>query len=483
LPTRTSEQPERRQQLGVGTVQVLLAECLVFPFGLATSAYLGRTLGPQQFGLLAVALAVGDLVEWTLTSLFARATVQVIGESPDWRPVAASALRLQTAIGAIAAVAFLLIAGPLAAAMGEPSLATVLRLIALEFPILAAGVACRNVLTGRGQFRERAFSSALRWFARMVLVILLVNSGLALGGAVAGEILSAIVWLGLAFALAAVPVSAEIPPGAVRRLWQLARPMFILTLSLRVLDKAGVVALKLLGASAPEAGWYAAAQNFGIAPGLFAVSFSPLLLSALATTMRDHGLDAGRPLVRNGLRVTLGTMPFVAFGAGAAPEVVRLIYGPGYEPAARLAIPLLAGAMGAVLVSVASSMLAAADQATRISRLVWPVTAIAVVLLGLVVPSYGAMGAAIVIGASSVAGAVIVVEVVRRCWEVALPTGTLVRARAISAATLAAGLAWPAYGAWLIVKTMVFVTAIVAAFAVLGEFDYEVVVLAKKMIR
>jgi O-antigen/teichoic acid export membrane protein len=474
--------PERKQRLGVGTVQVLLAECLVFPLGLITAAYVGRALGPRDYGIFAVALATGDVIEWTMISLFSRATVQVVSEAVDWRAVAAAAFRLQTAIGVALGVSFFLTADLVARALGEPSIGWPLRVLALELPLLAAGIVTRNVLTGRGKYRERALSSALRLFARMVFVIVLVAAGFSIRGAIVGEVLSTVVWLAVVSLLARIPTTTPGPPDGNRRLWSLARPLFMLSLSLRVLDKVGVVALKMLGASAREAGWYAAAQNFGIAPGVFAVSFAPLLLSALATAVRGGNLEQGRPLVRNALRLVFGILPFVAFGAGAAPEVIHLIYGNGYEPAARLAIPLLGSAMGMAIVSVAGAILAAADEARRIVRLVWPVTVAALVALALVVPRYGAMGAAVVIGVASLTGAGILLETVRQVWGVGLPIGTFVRTVVVSAVTLFAGLAWPAYGGWIVVKTLVFVGGIVGALAVAGEFSKEDVQLAKGLL-
>src|SRR5262245_40188050 len=481
MMTTTVVTAERKQRLGMGTIQVLLAECLVFPLGLVVAAYVGRALGPRDYGIFAVALATGDLIEWTIVALFSRATVQVVSEAVDWHGIAAAALRLQTAIGLALGVVFFLTADAIAAVLGEPSMAWLLRVLALEQPLLAAGLTFRNVLTGRGKYQERAVSSALRLFARMVLVMALVGTGFTICGAIVGEVLSTVVWLGIVSAWARFPPLTPGPREGNRRLWELARPLFMLSLSLRALDKVGVVALKMLGASAPEAGWFAAAQNFGIAPGLFAISFAPLLLNALISAARGGNLAPGRPLVRNALRAVFGIVPFVAFGAGTAVEIVRLIYGPGYEPAARLAIPLPGCAVGMAIVSVAAAILAAADQARRVSRQVWPLTAAAIVLLAFVVPRYGAMGAAVVLGGASLLSATVVLETVRRCWGVGVPAGTVARTLLVSAITLAAGLAWPAHGVWIVVKTAVFLTGIVALLAALGEFTKEDVELAKRL--
>jgi O-antigen/teichoic acid export membrane protein len=472
-----------RQPLGRGALQVLLAESLVVPAGIITAAYLGRVLGPLEYGILAAALAVGDTLEWLLTAAFSRATIQVVSETDDWTRIAASTFRLKTGIGVALGALLWLTAGPIAGVLDAEIIAPSLRLLAFEIPLMAAGTACRNILTGRGQYRERAVASAIRWVSRRALIVILVQAGLGLYGAVLAKVLASLIWLITGFTFARVPVTAPGLPHGNTRLWRLVLPLFVMALSLRVLDKVGLLAVKSLGGSAAEAGWYAAAQNFALVPNLIAISFSPLLLGALTAAVRGGDLAAGRPLVRNGLRLALGLVPFAAFGAGAAPEIVNLIYGRGFEPAARLAIPLLGAAIGMTIVSLTAAMLAAADQAASATRLAWPVTLGAIIALWIVVPLYGAMGAAIVSGASALAGAAIMLAAVRRCWKVGPPIETCLRVFAVSALTLAAALTWPAYGGWLVLKALVGVVGIVASLAALGEFSRDDIRLALSLVQ
>jgi O-antigen/teichoic acid export membrane protein len=362
-------------------------------------------------------------------------------------------------------------------------MAPLLRLLALEIPIVAAGTACRNILTGSGQYRERAMTSAVRWLARLALVVFLVQLGLGVYGAVLAKVLASLVWLAVGFAFARVPVTAPQLAAGNSRLWSLVLPLFVMALSLRVLDKVGLLSVKALGGSATEAGWYAAAMNFALVPNLIAVSFSPLLLGALTAAVKSGDLTPGRPLVRNALRLALGLVPFAAFGASAAPEIIGLIYGPGYEPAARLAIPLLGASIGMTIVSLTGTMLAAADEAASATRLVWPVTVSAVVALWLVVPTFGAMGAAVVSGASALGGAAIMLGAVQRYWKVSPPIETCLRVLAVSALTLAAGLAWPAYGPWLVLKMLIGGIGIVASLAALGEFSRDDLRLARSLVQ
>jgi hypothetical protein len=73
-----------------GVIWVFLAEALVLPTGVVTAAFLTRKLGLQGYGLFTLAVMVVGWSEWTITSLFAHATVKLVSETKDWQPVADS---------------------------------------------------------------------------------------------------------------------------------------------------------------------------------------------------------------------------------------------------------------------------------------------------------------------------------------------------------------------------------------------------------
>src|SRR5262245_28273203 len=87
-----------------GTVRVFLAEGLVIPTGLLTAAYLARRLGPDGYGLFTVAAALVAWVEWSLTALFARASVKFVADSRDWQPIGATILSVHLFVSVAAAL-------------------------------------------------------------------------------------------------------------------------------------------------------------------------------------------------------------------------------------------------------------------------------------------------------------------------------------------------------------------------------------------
>jgi len=471
----------QRSGLARGTLRVLLAESLVVPAGLVTAAFLGRAFGPADFGLFMLAASIVLTLQWMVVAMFSRATVKLVTEAADWRPAGAAVLRWNAGAGTAMALGLWLVSGRLAVALGEPLLAPTLTLFALEIPIGSAAAACRSVLSGLEAYRARAMTGALRWILRPLLIIGLVQLGFSVTGAVAGSILAAAATFVVAQSLARVPLTAGAFPAG--RLWRLALPVFALAVSLRLLDRVGLFALKAFGGTADEVGWYAAAQGLAVVPGLFAMSFTPLLLAALTAALARGDEATARRVAHIALRLAIGFLPLAAFGAAAAPELIDALFGPGFEPAATLAGPLLLAATALAVISVSTAILIAKDRVTQAGACLWPVLPIAVMAHTVVVPRFGPAGAAMVTCAAACVGAVATVTVVFTVWRLDAPGGTFVRSVLVGCGVAVLAVLWPAPGAWVILKGAVATLAIAAGFAALGEFGPEDRELARRIMR
>lgn len=456
-----------RSNLFGGTVKVLASEGLVLPTGLILSALLARTLGPDGYGVFALAMSIAGGVEWGIGSFLSRATVATIGASDTLR-TAGAVLRWYLMGGLLAGTAVWLAAAPLAGAMDEPRVRTCLTILAFEMPLVALATGCRAILTGRGLFTRRAAAGAVRWVARLAGIGLLVAFGFSLTGAIVGSVMAAAVTLIVSWVLAGRPIPAT-SPVRLTGFWRVAASAFVLAMSLRLLDRLGLVALKFFGGSATDAGWYAAAQNFATAPGLFAVAFSPLLLATLTRMVSRGDHDAARSLGRDALRAVMLSVPVLVLIAGSAGEIVRLIYGASFAPAAQLAWPFLIAAAGISFIAVTSAVLTAAGHAREMSRSAWPILPTALIGYALVVPRAGAAGAAIVTCAATILGATLLLVSTRMLWRIAPPVSSCIRALGVAVAAYLLAVWWPTPGLWWFVKAIVGAAAIGGAYVVLGE--------------
>jgi O-antigen/teichoic acid export membrane protein len=473
--------PVSGRHLAGGSMRVLLAEGLFLPTGLLVVAFLTRRLGPEGYGLLTLALTPIMWVEWGIISLFSRATVKLAAEAEDWRELGAAVTRLHLITGVAAAVTMWMLARPIAALLAEPSLAGYVRLGALDIPLLSLIHAHRSLLVGTGAFTQRALGAAGRWIARLVLVVLLVQWGLSVSGAILGTVGASLVELAIIRCYIRPPLLRGSAYG-LRDLWVYAAPLFLSALCLRVFDRVDLLMLKALGASTAQAGLYAAAQNLSVAPKVFALSLAPLLLATLSQMLRAGDDRAARTLGRDALRVVVMLLPLAGLAAGAAKEIVGVVLGTPYLAAAPLLAVLTLGAVAQVVISAGTAILIAAGRPGWVLALSWPTVPAAIAGHLLVIPRFGAIGAAAVTAGCAVLAAVTVVAAAGRVWQISSPGLTLWRSAAVGIVAYAMGVLWPSPDAWLFLKLAVISAVVLVGFRLSGEIKAGDLALARSVL-
>lgn len=259
----------------------------------------------------------------------------------------------------------------------------------------------------------------------------------------------------------------------LRELCVYSVPLFLLALSLRLFSQSDLFLLKALGGSAELAGIYGAAQNLSLVPGIFSMSFAPLLLSTLSRMQSFVGGPRAKTMGCNALRLMVGLLPFAAMTAGASSEIVGLIFGPAFLPSAPLLAVLIFGALAVAMISVTTAILTAAQKPAWTFWLTGPLVLLAIVGHLLLIPRMGAMGAALVTtflaGAGAAAG---VFSVYLLGW--ALPTqATCLRSGFISLAAYLLARFWPVFGYVILIKLLAVTAMIGILFLWLGEFKDE----------
>ena len=452
-----------------GGFRVLVAESLLIPSGLLTAAYLGRRLGPDGYGIFMVAAALVAWVEWGLTGVFARASVKFVAEAADWRPIGSTIASVHLALATAAAALLAASAGGIARVMDMPALVLPLRLFALDIPLFCLAQAHRSILVGTGNFGARALAAASRWVSRLLLVILCVELGLSIYGAVLGSIGASLVEVVVCRRVIRPTLSARATLG-VGRLWSVVGPLLVSALALRLYDRLDLVALSALGGTPQQAGHYGAAQNLALLPGLVGT-----LLRAAAARDAHPGLSRSRARRRatpRQQRDALGAAPGPARRAlrRREPGIVRLVFGPAFMPTAPLIGPLLFSAVAVVMVAVCTSILTAAGRPGLTAAFTAPLPLAAGLAYLVVIPRYGPLGAAQVTFVTSVVAALALCAAVFRVCHVLPPAATVLRSALAGAAVYAAAVRWSAPGALVLLELAVLTLGIVLALAAMGEF-------------
>jgi O-antigen/teichoic acid export membrane protein len=396
--------------------------------------------------------------------------VKFVSEADEWTAVATSVLHWRIAVGAVATIAIVIGAGLIAKLLRAPELSPYLRVFAIDLFLFNVARSYRDTLTGTGRFRELAVVAAVRWIARMVLIVTLVSVTGSVMAAVIGSVGATFVEVVTARRYQHVPLR-ERGGVTVRQMWGLAAPLLVYGVAMQLYVKVDLFALSALGGTKVQAGYYAAAQNLAVAPGLFAMSFAPLLLATLGRLNRSGDHAEARWLGRTALRITVALIPIAALVAATSGDIVRVIFGAAFVSAAPLLALLFFAAVALAVTSVSVAILTAASRPGVVSLLGIGVLGTAVTGHLILIPLLGPPGAATVTAATGGAGALIALLIVHRVWHVQV-YATAIRAILIGAPVYwaAVTIATPAF--WSLIAKLVLLSAAAAgAFVLLGEMD------------
>ena len=253
-------------------------------------------------------------------------------------------------------------------------------------------------------------------------------------------------------------------------LWGYAVPTFLASMSLRLMN-VDLFFLKSLGASAALAGIYGASQNVAfIMPGVFAISFSPLLLSTILKVRRDEDPEAARTLGRNAVRFVLCMIPVASVAAAASDEIAVLLFGAHFRDAGPLMSVLVFAGLAMMMINLMNSVLIAWGKPSWPIRIAAPLLPLAIAGHLLAIPRFGPPGAAWVTATVTGLGGLSGLIAVLRLLGIGLPVATLVRALLLSGLAAAAAFLWPAQGLAGVLEGAAALLLVLAGFLALGEF-------------
>lgn len=462
-----------RSRLLGGTTWIALAQASMLPTGFVTVVYLTHRLGADGYGLFALAASIVTWLEWGVSAVFGRATIKFVGEATNWQMVATTALKVQLGISLLVALGLAVLAPAIAALLHEPILTPLLWLFALEIPLFNLVQVHQNILTGLGRFGVQALVSAIRWTARLLFIVVLVEVvGLSTQSAVVGSVVS------LLFSLAVCrcfirPSLWQTSSFPTQNFASYATPLFLSALALQLYERLDIVALKALGGTAEAVGFYAVAQNLALLGRVFSPALASVLLASISQLLYEAKIAQCKQLSHSAMRAVLLHIPFIALAGGSASEIVQLLFGERLAPAAPLFTLLMLAAIAAVMMAVTSAILIASEKPWWALFMAVPLPAIALVCHLFLIPRAGMLGAALGTLLVTVLGAWIGVVAVYIRWEVWPPVMTLGRSCLVGGLVAIAAAFWPATGFWLCFKLMGLSLAILLALWLLGEFTQE----------
>ncbi len=429
-----------------GVIAVTLASAVFMASGYLVNVWLGRLLGPQDYGRFGVAislLTILNVVQAAVPQAVARATAQD-PESADGTLRRGVELQLGTAL--LLMVCLGLGAWPIAALLGDSELVGPILLCAIVLPpygLLTLLIAFHN---GRRFYTRQAVTQATYAIAKAVGAVGLAYA-FKLPGALIGYIVAACLGVIVGWRRLWAPRSSV----SSRQLVRFAGPLSVYALASTGLMSADIFFVKAMVASPSAAGYYAAGQNIARIPLFLVGGLAAIILPAVAAA-GQRGVEASAATASRAIRWALIiVMPMSAIVMATSVPLVELVYSASYRPAGPV-LAVLSAAMAALAIS---SILAGI--LGGLGRVAWPAAfsvaglAVTVIACFFLTPISGGEGAATATLIGSLVALTGMVLILWRTIPGSLPLRSLVRVGIVSIIVGFAGWLLSAEGAGLLI--------------------------------
>jgi len=454
-----------------GTVQLLLARGCFITTGYVISVILARGLGPAEYGVYGVVMSLLLWVEMFSGAGIPAATAQLLP-----RHQGQEAALERTARGLLLCVAFLLFALCWALAPSVATLfditdgSTLIRVAILDLPFNGVYLAYQGLLNGQRRFGALSVTFVIYALTKLVGTLLLVAYGLSVTGAL---LVNALATIGaLVFLAIRSPPRSWMPvPALARAMVRIGAAMGLYLLVLQVLLSLDLWFLKALWTGPAEViGYYVAALNVARIPTIVPSVLAGVLFASLVWALARADEALAQRYVRAAVRFALVVLvPCCVLTVMYADWVMELLYSDKYRAGgAYLKLQICAFACMAFLDLFLHALMAANRRVLSAGILVGLVPA-SVVMNLLLIPRFGAVGAAFSLLATIVLGTLIAIfAAVRRFGTAGAPL-TVARIGAAAVLMTLIGMTLPLPEQWLVLKILIMLISYLAFLVITKE--------------
>lgn len=160
---------------------------------IATTIVLARLLAPEVFGVVALVTVVTGFFERFLGDT---GTSAAVVQKPELtQRLASSVFWFNLGLGSMTSLAFVIVGGPVARALGEPSAAAYVRALGLTAAINALSYVQQSLLRRQGRFKPLAVARYVNVCATSSIAIVLAFSGLEVWALIIGTLTGSALWI------------------------------------------------------------------------------------------------------------------------------------------------------------------------------------------------------------------------------------------------------------------------------------------------
>ncbi|MFX0204320.1 MAG: oligosaccharide flippase family protein, partial [Candidatus Hodarchaeota archaeon] len=332
-----------------GTIYLTISQMVFVVTNFILHPYLGRTFGPELYGIFGVITAFIMINEVILMRGIYETISKFVAEREEaTRAIIRTPLKVMVIVCLVSGCIYFLFAEQIALLMNDPELASYIRLFAFIVPIVGVSTVFLGALNGLRQFGRQALISITFYMVRLICVIILVFSGFSVKGAVIGLIIAELFRLAMAKALSKYPGKAA--DFESKRMFSFALQLIIIALLTSLVMNIDLLAVKVILKDNLQTGLYTSAVAISKIPLLLMYPLSITILPTISKTTSEGNMTLTEMYIKQSLRLLLiFVLPISMIVIATSENFISFFYGRRYIPASG---PLNILILGGIFLSI-----------------------------------------------------------------------------------------------------------------------------------
>ncbi|TKJ41564.1 hypothetical protein CEE37_03085 [candidate division LCP-89 bacterium B3_LCP] len=379
----------------VGTIYLLAAQSVFLVSGYVMHIVLGRHLGPAEYGLFGVVLYAAAIIRTFVSSGFPMAVAKFVSAVPERaESIFRKSFSFQLLLAVIISLTFFIFAPNIARLLGDDALIPLFQVISPIPIFFGTFFLVIQYYNGLRRYLTQSGWLTISYILRAALAIGLAVAGFHVFGAVVGIVLaSAVVSIAI---LITRKKSSSAEKFAPSELIYFSAPLIISSISHAFLMDLDLMFVKRLVPDAASTGYYTSAKALAQAIPFAFFALSGALYPAVSRAYSANNMQKLKNYIEQANRLLIAVvLPLIAIITIESDSILVLFFGGQYLPGAAILRWLIISFSLLAIFIIHKTVITGCGYPKISSFLTISLLPFNVILLLVLIPRYGFIGAAV----------------------------------------------------------------------------------------
>lgn len=377
-----------------GALSLSISQAVLLLTGFFLHLYLGRTFGPEQYGIFGIINAFIMINELVLMKGVYDTLSKFVAENEESASGIVGIMFRVAAIGGLSVgILYFLCARQIALLMNDPGLTEYLKIFSFLVPFSLLSAVYLGAMNGQRKFGIQSWIISAYGVVRIPIVVILVVFGFSVQGVIIGLMIAGIIKY--AAARLCYRPTGDAGYAEEKKVLRFALQLTVVSLISALVINIDLLAVKALIGGNRETGLYTAAVNIAKMPSFLIFPVTVVAFPVISKTISEHDMKNTRENIFQALRLILVLiLPISLIIMATGRECISLLYGREYGEASGALNMLMLGGIFLSVKGLMFTVIIASGHPSYIIRLAGLSLLIEVATLAFLVKGSGIAGAA-----------------------------------------------------------------------------------------